>query len=303
MLKHSLILSQEVRSALAENKPVVALESTIISHGMPYPQNVETAMLLEKTVRENGGVPATIALLHGKIHAGLTREEVEFLATDKNISKASRRDLPAVVSGGRHAATTVAATMICASLAGIRFFATGGIGGVHRGAVETMDISADLREFAETPVLVVSAGAKAILDIPLTMEYLETMGVPVLGYGTDEMPAFYYAESGIKVPIRVDSAAEAAAIFKTSLAMGYRSGILVGNPVPEKDALDRSKIESCIDQALVDAKKEEISGQRVTPFLLARLNDITSGESLKTNIALVRNNAAVCTKIAVEFYR
>ena len=191
MLKHSLVINREVRDALAENKPVVALESTIISHGMPYPQNVETAKMLEQTVRENGGIPATIAILNGKIHIGLAPDELEFLATDKNIAKASRRDLPYLMAGGRHAATTVAATMICADLAGVRFFATGGIGGVHRGAGETMDISADLREFAETPVLVVSAGAKAILDIPLTMEYLETMGIPVLGYCTDEMPAFY----------------------------------------------------------------------------------------------------------------
>ncbi|NLF98084.1 MAG: pseudouridine-5'-phosphate glycosidase, partial [Candidatus Riflebacteria bacterium] len=215
----------------------------------------------------------------------------------------SRRDLPFLMAGGRHAATTVAATMICANLAGVRFFATGGIGGVHRGAGETMDISADLREFAETPVLVVSAGAKAILDIPLTMEYLETMGVPVLGFGTDEMPAFYYPGSGIKVPVRVDSAGEAAAVFKNSLSMGYRSGILVGNPVPVKDALDRDKIEASIEKALADASSRGIKGQQVTPFLLSRLNDITGGESLKTNISLVKNNAAVCTQIAVEFFK
>ena len=303
MLKHSLVINREVHGAISDNKPVVALESTIISHGMPYPQNVETARLLERTVREHGGIPATIAVLNGKIHVGLAPDELEFLATGKNISKASRRDLPALLAGGRHAATTVAATMICAALAGVRFFATGGIGGVHRGAGESMDISADLREFAETPVLVVSAGAKAILDIPLTMEYLETMGVPVLGYCTDEMPAFYYAKSGVKVPIRVDSAAEAAAIFKTSLEMGYRSGILIGNPVPEADSLDQEKIESCIAEAVADAKKRGITGQQVTPFLLGRLNEITGGESLRTNIALVRNNAAVCTKIAVEFFK
>ena len=303
MLKHSLVINREVRDAIADNRAVVALESTIISHGMPYPQNVETAKLLEQTVRDNGGIPATIAVLNGKIHVGLAENELEFLATDKNIAKASRRDLPALLAGGRHAATTVAATMICAALSGVRFFATGGIGGVHRGAAETMDISADLREFAETPVLVVSAGAKAILDIPLTMEYLETMGVPVIGYCTDEMPAFYYAKSGVKVPVRVDSAAEVAAIFKTSLEMGYRSGILVGNPIPESDALDRNQIEACIAQALSDAQSRGVNGQQVTPFLLGRLNEITGGESLKTNIALVRNNVAVCTKIAVEFYK
>ncbi|PKL45517.1 MAG: pseudouridine-5-phosphate glycosidase [Candidatus Riflebacteria bacterium HGW-Riflebacteria-1] len=303
MLKHSLVINREVRDAIADNRAVVALESTIISHGMPYPQNVETARLLEQTVRDNGGVPATIAILNGKIHVGLAEDELEFLATDKNIAKASRRDLPALLAGGRHAATTVAATMICSVLAGVRFFATGGIGGVHRGAAESMDVSADLREFAETPVLVVSAGAKAILDIPLTMEYLETMGVPVLGYCTDEMPAFYYARSGVKVPVRVDSAGEAAAIFKTSLAMGYRSGILVGNPIPEADALDRDKIEACIAQAVSDADLHGVKGQQVTPFLLGRLNEITGGDSLKTNISLVRNNAAVCTKIAVEFFK
>lgn len=303
MLKQSLVISREVREAITDNKPVVALESTIISHGMPYPQNVETAKLLEQMVRDNGGVPATIAILQGKIHIGLAPDELEFLATDKNIFKASRRDLPALLAGGRHAATTVAATMICCALAGVRFFATGGIGGVHRGASETMDISADLREFAETPVLVVSAGAKAILDIPLTMEYLETMGIPVVGYCTDEMPAFYYAGSGIKVPVRVDSAAEVAAIFKKSLAIGYRSGILVGNPVSAEDALDREKIESCIEQALADARQQGVKGQKITPFLLGRLHAITGGESLKTNISLVKNNAAVCTQIAVEFFK
>ncbi|MBU1109890.1 MAG: pseudouridine-5'-phosphate glycosidase [Candidatus Riflebacteria bacterium] len=303
MLKHSLVINREVRDAITANQPVVALESTIISHGMPYPQNIETARLLEHTVRENGGIPATIAVLKGKIHVGLAPDELEFLATDKNVSKASRRDLPALLAGGRHAATTVAATMICAALAGVRFFATGGIGGVHRGGGESMDISADLREFAETPVLVVSAGAKAILDIPLTMEYLETMGIPVLGYCTDEMPAFYYAKSGVKVPIRVDSASEAAVIFKSSLELGYRSGILVGNPVPNADALDRKKIEACIAEAVADAQNRGIKGQQVTPFLLGRLNEITGGESLKTNIALVRNNAAVCAKIAVEFFK
>ncbi|OGK09791.1 MAG: pseudouridine-5-phosphate glycosidase [Candidatus Riflebacteria bacterium GWC2_50_8] len=303
MLKHNLVINREVRDAIAGNRAVVALESTIISHGMPYPQNIETAKLLEQTVRDNGGIPATIAVLNGKIHVGLSEDELEFLATDKNIAKASRRDLPALLAGGRHAATTVAATMICAALSGVRFFATGGIGGVHRGAAETMDISADLREFAETPVLVVSAGAKAILDIPLTMEYLETMGVPVIGYCTDEMPAFYYTKSGVKIPVRVDSAAEAAAIFKTSLAMGYRSGVLVGNPIPESDALDRNQIEACIAQALSDAQSRGVNGQQVTPFLLGRLNEITGGESLKTNIALVRNNVVVCTKIAVEFFK
>ncbi len=296
-----MVIKKEVRDALARNQAVVALESTIISHGMPYPQNVETAKLLEKTVRENGGVPATIAIISGVIKVGLDSQDLEFLGTSKDIRKASRRDLPGVVALKQSAATTVSATMICAHLAGIRFFATGGIGGVHRGASETFDISADLPEFVHTPVMVVCAGAKAILDIPLTMEYLETLGVPVLGYRTEEMPAFYYRSSGVRVPQRVENAGEAAAIFYQAQAMGYRGGILIGNPVPENAALDREKIESCIGRALEEAAKKGITGQAVTPFLLGKLNEITAGESLKTNIELVKNNASVCTQIAVEF--
>ncbi len=296
-----IVIKKEVRDAIARNQAVVALESTIISHGMPYPQNVETAKLLEKTVRENGGVPATIAIISGVIKVGLDDQDLEFLGTSKDIRKASRRDLPVVVALKQSAATTVSATMICAHLAGISFFATGGIGGVHRGAAETFDISADLPEFVHTPVMVVCAGAKAILDIPLTMEYLETLGVPVLGYRTEQMPAFYYRSSGVKVPQKVDNAGEAAAIFYQTRAMGYRGGILVGNPVPENAALDRDKIENCIDRALEEAEKKGIKGQAVTPFLLGKLNEITAGESLKTNIELVKNNASVCTQIAVEF--
>ena len=296
-----MVIKKEVRDALARNQAVVALESTIISHGMPYPQNVETAKLLEKTVRENGGVPATIAIISGVIKVGLDSQDLEFLGTSKDIRKASRRDLPGVVALKQSAATTVSATMICAHLAGIRFFATGGIGGVHRGASETFDISADLPEFVHTPVMVVCAGAKAILDIPLTMEYLETLGVPVLGYRTEEMPAFYYRSSGVRVSQRVENAGEAAAIFYQAQAMGYRGGILIGNPVPENAALDREKIESCIGRALEEAAKKGITGQAVTPFLLGKLNEITAGESLKTNIELVKNNASVCTQIAVEF--
>jgi len=296
-----MVIKKEVRDALARNQAVVALESTIISHGMPYPQNVETAKLLEKTVRENGGVPATIAIISGVIKVGLDSQDLEFLGTSKDIRKASRRDLPGVVALKQSAATTVSATMICAHLAGIRFFATGGIGGVHRGASETFDISADLPEFVHTPVMVVCAGAKAILDIPLTMEYLETLGVPVLGYRSEEMPAFYYRSSGVRVPQRVENAGEAAAIFYQAQAMGYRGGILIGNPVPENAALDREKIESCIGRALEEAAKKGITGQAVTPFLLGKLNEITAGESLKTNIELVKNNASVCTQIAVEF--
>lgn len=296
-----MVIKKEVREALSRKQAVVTLESTIISHGMPYPQNVETAKLLEKTVRENGGVPATIAIIDGVIKVGLDEHDLEFLATSKNIRKASRRDLPAVVALKQSAATTVSATMICAHLAGISFFATGGIGGVHRGASDTFDISADLPEFVHTPVMVVCAGAKAILDIPLTMEYLETLGVPVLGFRTSEMPAFYYRSSGVGIPQRVENPGEAAAIFYQAQAMGYKGGILIGNPVPENAALDKDKIEKCICQALEEAGKKGITGQAVTPFLLGKLNEITAGESLKTNIELVKNNASVCTQIAVEF--
>ena len=300
-LQERILFTDEVREALAQNKPVVALESTIISHGMPYPQNIETAKMLENTVRENGGVPATIAILDGKIKIGINDLDLERLATGKDIKKASRRDLPSVLALTQNAATTVAATMICANLAGIKFFATGGIGGVHRGASETFDISADLPEFTRTPVMVVCAGAKAILDIPHTMEYLETLGVPVLGYQTDQMPAFYYRESGVKVPQRFEFPKEAAEIFKQSLDLGYESGILVGNPVPKEAEMDKNAIEAKIDEALKDAEKLGIKGQAVTPYLLQRLFEITGGESLKTNIELVKNNAVLCTKIAVEF--
>ena len=298
-----LIYNAEVKDGLACKRPVVALESTIISHGMPYPQNIETARMLENTVRENGGVPATIAILDGRIRIGITEKELEILGTSKNIKKASRRDLPSIIALKQNAATTVAATMICANLAGIKFFATGGIGGVHRGASESFDISADLPEFTRTPVMVVCAGAKAILDIPHTMEYLETLGVPVFGYQTDEMPAFYYRNSGVKVPQRFDDPADAAEIFRRSIDLGYKSGILVGNPVPKEFEMDKNAIESKIDEALEDAKKQGIKGQAVTPYLLQRLYEITGGESLKTNIELVKNNAALCTKIAVAFFK
>ena len=303
MTFNNMLIGDEVKNALNTGSALVALESTIISHGMPYPQNVETARLLEKTVRENGAVPATIAILDGVIRVGLADKELELLGTAKNIRKASRRDLPSILALQQHAATTVSATMICARLAGIRFFATGGIGGVHRGASETFDISADLPEFVHTSVLVVCAGAKAILDIPLTMEYLETLGVPVLGFGTDEMPAFYYRSSGVKIPQRVDTPDQAAAIFHRAIQLQYPGGILVCNPVPESAALPREKIERCIGSAIEEAKALGIIGQAVTPFLLGKLNEITGGESLKTNIELVRHNAAVCAQIAVAFAR
>lgn len=298
-----LVFNAEVKDGLACKRPIVALESTIISHGMPYPQNIETAKMLENTVRENGGVPATIAILDGKIRIGITEKELERLGTAKDIKKASRRDLPSIIALRQNAATTVAATMICANLAGIKFFATGGIGGVHRGASESFDISADLMEFIRTPVMVVCAGAKAILDIPHTMEYLETLGVPVLGYQTDEMPAFYYRNSGVKIPQRFEDPADAADIFRRSINLGYKSGILVGNPVPKEAEMDKAAIENKIEEALRDAERLNIKGQAVTPYLLQRLYEITGGESLKTNIELVKNNAALCTKIAVAFFK
>ena len=297
----SLEISSRVGDAIKQNKPVVALESTIISHGMPYPQNVQVAKELEEVIEKRGAVAATIAIINGKICVGLSQEQIEFLGTGKNITKASRRDIPVVLAKNKHAATTVAATMICASLAGIKFFATGGIGGVHRGVEKTMDISADLEEFTKTPVLVVSAGPKAILDIKKTMEYLETKGIPVLGYQTNQMPAFYYAQSGIEIPCRVDTPFEAASIFQNSLQLKYTSGMLVGNPVPEKYAMRVDDIENCIDLALKDAEEQNISGQRLTPFLLDSLLKKTEGESLKTNIELVKNNADVCAQIAVEY--
>lgn len=296
-----LMISEEIVEALNKGKPVVALESTIISHGMPYPQNIETAKMLEKTVRSYGAVPATIALLNGKICVGLDNLQIEALGTSKEIFKASRRELPVYVATKKSAATTVSATMICARMAGIKFFATGGIGGVHRGAGGSFDISADLEEFAKTPVLVVSAGPKAVLDIPATMEYLETRGVPVLGFCCDAVPAFYYAESGLRIPQRIETPIEAAQIFKSSLELGYQSGILVGNPVAREFAMDKLEIESCIDQALSEAQADRISGQAVTPFLLKKLFEITGGKSLNTNIELVKSNAALCSKIAVEF--
>ncbi len=296
-----LVVKKEVADAIDDNFPVVALESTIISHGMPYPQNVEVAKHLEASVRKNGAVPATIALLNGKIHVGLEEKEIEHLGTSKSIKKASRRDLPAIIYRKESAATTVSATMICANLAGIKFFATGGIGGVHRGGGDSFDVSADLQELGKTPVLVVCAGAKAILDIPATLEYLETQGVPVLGYKTNQMPAFYYPDSGYRTQLAVDSPGEAAGIFATSLNLGFNSGVVVGNPVALEKAMDKSEIEGSISLALKEVEEKNISGQKVTPFLLNRLYEITAGKSLETNIALVEGNVELCTLIAKEF--
>ena len=276
-----LDISPEVRAALDEGRPVVALESTIISHGMPYPKNVETALLVEQTIRDNGAVPATIAVIGGRLKAGLSHEEIEYLGkTGRGVAKASRRDLPALVARGADGATTVTTTMIIAHMAGIRVFATGGIGGVHRGAEVTMDISADLEELAQTPVMVVCAGAKSILDLGLTLEYLETKGVPVIGYGTDELPAFYTRHSGFGVDYRVDSPEELAAMFRAQRELDYKGGMLVTNPIPEQYAMDKAVIDKAIEQALAECKAQGVHGKETTPFLLARVVELTGGDSL-----------------------
>ena len=296
-----LDISPEVKAALDEGRPVVALESTIISHGMPYPKNVETALLVEQTIRDNGAVPATIAVIGGRLKAGLSHEEIEYLGkTGRGVAKASRRDLPALVARGADGATTVTTTMIIAHMAGINVFATGGIGGVHRGAEVTMDISADLEELAQTPVMVVCAGAKSILDLGLTLEYLETKGVPVIGYGTDELPAFYTRKSGFGVDYRVDSPEELAAMFRAQRELNYKGGMLVTNPIPEQYAMDKYVIDKAIDQALAEAKEQHVHGKETTPFLLARVVELTGGDSLESNIKLVLNNATVAAKTAAE---
>ena len=294
-----LDLSPEVAEALAGGKPVVALESTIISHGMPYPQNVETALLVEKTIRDGGAVPATIAIIGGRLKAGLTPEEIEYLGKKgRAVAKASRRDLPVLVARGEDGATTVTTTMIIAALAGIKVFATGGIGGVHRGAETTMDISADLEELAITPVMVICAGAKSILDLGLTLEYLETKGVPVIGYGTEELPAFYTRRSGFKVDYRIDSPEELAAAFRAKTEMGLRGGMLVTNPIPEEYSMDPAVINAAIDEAVAECNARGIKGKDTTPFLLARIKDITGGDSRSANIQLVLNNARLAAAVA-----
>ena len=300
-LNKYLDVSPEVAQAVAQNRPVVALESTIISHGMPYPQNVETALKVEQIIRDNGAVPATIAILGGRLKAGCTKEEIEYLGKKgQDVTKASRRDLAVLCARGADGATTVTTTMIIAHLAGIRIFATGGIGGVHRGAETTMDISADLEELAHTPVMVVCAGAKSILDLGLTLEYLETHGVPVIGYGTEELPAFYTRKSGFGVDYRIDSPAELAAAFKASLEMGLKGGMLVTNPIPEEYSMDPAVINKAIDEAVAEAKAQGIHGKETTPFLLARIKDITGGDSLDSNIQLVFNNARLAAQTAAE---
>ena len=294
-----LDISPEVKAALEAGKPVVALESTIISHGMPYPKNVETALLVEQTLRENGAVPATIAVIGGRLKAGLSKEEIEYLGkTGRGVAKASRRDLPALVARGADGATTVTTTMIIAHMAGIQVFATGGIGGVHRGAETTMDISADLEELAQTPVMVVCAGAKSILDLGLTLEYLETKGVPVIGYGTEELPAFYTRKSGFGVDYRVDSPEELAAMFAAQRDLGFKGGMLVTNPIPEEYAMPKDVIDAAIEQALRECKEQGVHGKETTPFLLARVVELTGGDSLESNIQLVLNNARVAARTA-----
>lgn len=297
-----LEIAPEVRKALANGDPVVALESTIISHGMPYPQNVETALRVEEIIRENGAVPATTAIIGGKLKCGLKKEEIEYLGKKGlEVTKCSRRDIPMAIARRLDGATTVATTMIIANMAGISIFATGGIGGVHRGAQETMDISADLEELANTPVMVVCAGAKAILDIPLTLEYLETKGVPVLGYQTDKLPAFYTRKSAFNVDYRVDSPEEAAKAFEAQRGAGLHTGMLMANPIPEEFSMDEDMINNAIEAAVKEAEEKGIKGKESTPFLLSKVKDITGGSSLEANIELVFNNAKVAAQIAKAY--
>ena len=297
-----LDIAPEVAQALAEGRPVVALESTIISHGMPYPQNVETALAVEKIVRSSGAVPATIAIIGGRLKAGLSPEEIEYFGKKGvEIAKASRRDLPVLIARGQDGACTVTTTMMIAAMAGISVFATGGIGGVHRGAETTMDISADLEELGQTDVMVVCAGAKAILDLKLTLEYLETKGVPVLGYQTQELPAFYTRTSGLKVDYQVDSPEMLAKILKTQHDLGLHGGILVTNPIPEQYSMDADAINAVIDQAIAEAQEKGIHGKETTPFLLAKVKEITGGDSLEANIQLVFNNAKLAAQTAAAY--
>ena len=291
----------DVENALKNNLPIVALESTIISHGMPYPKNIETALMVEETVRSNNAVPATIAIIKGRLKIGLTEKEIEFLATNDEIKKISRRDLAIAVSQQLSGSTTVASTMIIAKLANIAVFATGGIGGVHRGAETTLDISADLDELSRTNVCVVCAGVKSILDIGLTLEYLETKGVPVIGYKTSEMPAFYSTKSGFNVDYRIDAATDIAGILKTKWDLSIDGGVLVTNPIPVAFELESSAMNEAINLAIVEADNENITGKKITPYLLSKVNEITKGKSLDANIKLIKNNADLAAKIAVHF--
>ena len=302
MIENYLDINPEIQDALSNNIPVVALESTIISHGMPYPQNIETALQVEQIVRDHGAIPATIAIISGKIKVGLTSDEIDYLAkSGSKIIKASRRDLPYLLSKKIDGATTVASTMIAANLAEIRIFATGGIGGVHRGATETFDISADLQELANTNVAVVCAGIKAILDLELTLEYLETFGVPVLGYQTEELPAFYTQKSGFKVNYKMESAEDIASLLKTKWELNLKGGVIIANPIPKEKQLDFHVMKDSIDKALVDEKWLGIKGKESTPFLLGKVKKLTGGLSLEANIELVYNNAKLAAQVAKAY--
>lgn len=304
MLEKYLIINPEVEQAIKNNKPVVALESTIISHGMPYPKNLETALECEKIIRDAGAVPATIAIIDGKMVVGLTKEEIERIAEEgSKVIKTSRRDLPIVISSNSLGATTVSTTMYIASLAKIHFFATGGIGGVHRGVNETMDISADLEELARTDVCVVCAGAKAILDLPRTMEYLETKGVPVIGYQTDYLPAFYTRKSDCKLNYRMDTPKEIGEMLKVKWDIGLNGGVLVTNPISEQDSLDETIMNEAIEKAISQMNKLGITGKETTPYLLKQIVELTNGKSLESNIALVYNNCRLASQIAIAYHK
>ena len=302
-LNDYLDIHPEVKEAIKNKLPIVALESTIISHGMPYPKNIETALMVEDTVRSNNAIPATIAIINGRLKVGLTSKEIEFLATNNKVRKISRRDLAIAVSKKLSGSTTVASTMIIAKLAKIAVFATGGIGGVHRGAEKTFDISADLEELSKTNVCVVCAGPKAILDIGLTLEYLETKGVPVIGYKTSELPAFYSSKSGFNVDYRVDAALDIAEILKTKWDLSIKGGILVTNPIPIAFELELVMMNEAINEAIIEADKEKIIGKEITPYLLSKVNELTEGKSLDSNIKLIENNAALAAKIATHYIK
>ncbi len=302
-LNDYLDIHPDVENAIKNKLPIVALESTIISHGMPYPNNIETALMVEDTVRSNNAIPATIAIIKGRLKVGLTNKEIEFLATNNKVRKISRRDLAIAVTKKLSGSTTVASTMIIANLAKIAVFATGGIGGVHRGAEKTFDISADLEELSKTNVCVVCAGAKAILNIGLTLEYLETKGVPVIGYKTSELPAFYSSKSGFNVDYRIDSAIDIAEILKTKWDLSIKGGVLVANPIPIAFELESVMMNEAINEAIIEANKEKIIGKEITPYLLSKVNEITQGKSLNANIKLIQNNAALAAKIAIHYMK
>ena len=302
-LNSYLDVHPEVENALNSKQPIVALESTIISHGMPYPENIETALMVEDTVRANNAIPATIAIIKGRLKVGLTKKEIEFLSTNDEVRKISRRDLAIAVSQKFSGSTTVASTMIIAHLAKIAVFATGGIGGVHRGAEKTLDISADLEELSRTNVCVVCAGAKSILDIGLTLEYLETKGVPIIGYKTSDLPAFYSSKSGFNVDYRVDSAFDISEILKTKWSLSINGGVLITNPIPKTFELELTMMNEAINKAIIEAEKEKITGKEITPYLLSKVNEITQGKSLKANIKLIQNNAVLATKIAIHYMK